>query len=58
MTNDEKELHRVQYDDLTSDVQKRIDSAIYNDSEAWILLTSTIKNFSDSINKLLEEYNT
>lgn len=57
MTNDEKELHRVQYDDLTIDVQKRIDSAIYNDSEAWLLLTSTIKNFSDSINKLLEEYN-
>ena len=58
MTNDEKELHRVQYDDLTIDVQKRIDSAIYNDSEAWILLTSTIKSFSDSINKLLEEYST
>lgn len=58
MTNNEKELHRVQYDDLTSDVQKRIDSAIYNDSKAWLLLTSTIKNFSDSINKLLEDYNT
>ena len=58
MTNDEKELHRVQYDDLTIDVQKRIDSAIYNDSEAWILSTSTIKSFSDSINKLLEEYST
>lgn len=58
MTNNEKELHRVQYDDLAIDVQKRIDSAIYNDSEAWILLTSTIKSFSDSINKLLEEYNT
>lgn len=56
MTNDEKELHKVQYDDLTSDVQKIIDSAIYKDSDAWLLLSSTIKSFSDSIDELVKEY--
>lgn len=55
MTNDEKEKHRVQYDDLAYDVQNKIDSLIYRDSDIWLLLKDTISSFYNSINDLTKK---
>lgn len=52
MTNDDKELYRVQYDDLSDDVQKRIDSLIYRDSDVWLSLKNTISSFYESTKTL------
>lgn len=64
MTNDEKEILRIRYDDLSTDLQKRLDSIIHNNDETWSRLVETInkvyeiidynkRNYIDKVKKLV-----
>lgn len=64
MTNDEKEILRIRYDDLSTDLQKRLDGIIYNNDETWSRLVETInkvyeiidynkRNYIDKVKKLV-----
>jgi hypothetical protein len=56
MTNDEKEILRIRYDDLSTDLQKRIDSVIHNNTEIWNTLVETINNIFEIIDYNKKNY--
>ena len=43
MTNEEKEIRRVRYDQLSSSMQEWFDDIVYKDNEAYVKLKQKIE---------------
>ena len=56
MTNDEKEILRIRYDDLSTDLQKRLDIIIHKNDKSWSSLVETINKVYETIELIKENY--
>lgn len=43
MTNEEKEIRRVRYDQLSPSMQEWFDDIVYNDNEAYVKLKQKVE---------------
>lgn len=56
MTNEEKEIRRVRYDQLSPSMQERFDDIVYKDNEAYAKLKQKIEEAYATIEEMFGPY--
>ena len=56
MTNEEKEIRRVRYDQLSSSMQEWFDDIVYKDNEAYVKLKQKVEEAYAAIEDMFGPY--